>query len=687
MGNVPVRRLHGSAPFTSGPEWGAGALLSLALVAACESPMAPVACGPLPQVTVHAGETASVTACFNDPNGDALGYALASSNPSVATASLAGGVVNVEAVAPGSATIVLTARDAGGLQGQASFRVVVPNRPPHARGSIPAQRVEAGGEVVVDLASWFEEPDGETLAFRVVASDAAVAGVALSGARATLAGLAKGVADITATATDPGGLAAVQTFGFEVPNRGPVAVGVIEGQVMERGETRVIDLAPWFDDPDGDPLAYAASSSSPDAVAATASGAGLRLTVLANGRSRVTVTARDPEGLTATQSFGAEAPNRAPRPLGSIPAQAIRTGDTAAVDVSAHFADPDGDALTYSASSSDAGIASVRVFGATIELKGAREGVAEIAVTAADPGGLSATLAFQATVSGGEEPPGSFEIEIRFATAMSASQMAAFESARARWMAVLADTELADMPVPEGVVRCPFPGQTYEQNVRAIDDLLIIAAVAEIDGVGGTIGRAGPCGTRQESMLPWLGGMEFDAADLHWMEANGTLEAVILHEMGHVLGIGSLWDRFGLLRNPSLAAEREVDTHFAGAKAIRAFDEIGGTAYARGAKVPVENLGTRSGSDDSHWRKSVFGNELMTWSIAPGSSPLSAVTVASLADLGYAVRMDLADAYRLPTGAALLAHRRRAIPLGDDVLRIPIEVRDRNGRVVGVIPP
>ncbi|MYA12633.1 MAG: hypothetical protein F4Z32_14365, partial [Gemmatimonadetes bacterium] len=589
-------------------------------------------------------------------------------------------------IAPGSATIVLTARDDGGLQGQASFHVVVPNRPPRARGSIPAQRVEAGGEVVVDLASWFEEPDGETLAFRVVASDAAVTGVALSGARATLAGLAKGVADITATATDPGGLAAVQTFGFAVPNREPGALGVIEGQVMERGETRVIDLAPWFDDPDGDPLAYAASSSSPAAVAVAVSGAGLRLTALGSGRSRVTVTARDPEGLTATQSFGAEAPNRAPRVVGSIPAQAIRTGDTAAVDVSAHFADPDGDPLTYSASSSDAGIASVQVFGATIELRGAREGVAEIAVTAADPGGLSATLSFQATVSGEEEPPGSFEIEIRHATPMSASQMAAFESARARWMAILADTELPDMPVPEGVVRCRFPGQIYEQNVRAVDDLLIIAAVAEIDGEYKTVGRAAPCGIRQESMLPWLGVMEFDAADLERMETNGTLEAVILHEMGHVLGIGSLWDHHELLRDPSLAAEMEVDTHFAGAKAIRAFDEVGGAAYARGAKVPVENMGTRSGSDDSHWRKSVFGNELMNPSVE-ASMPLSAVTVASLADLGYAVRMDLADAYRLPTAAALLAHRRRAIPLGDDVLRIPIEVRDRSGRVVGVIPP
>jgi hypothetical protein len=756
----------------------ARALLSTVLLAACESPMAPTACGPLPQVTVHVGETVSVTACFNDPNGDPLGYALASSNPSVATASLAGSVVNVDAVAPGSATINLTARDTGGLQGQASFRVVVPNRPPRVRGSIPAQRVEAGREVVVDLSAWFEEPDGESLVFRIVPSDVAVVGVALSGARATFVGLAKGVAEITATATDPGGLAAVQTFRFEVPNRGPVAVGVIEGQVMERGETRVIDLAPWFDDPDGDPLAYTASSSRPGAVAAAASGASLRLTALATGRATVTVTARDPDGLTDTHSFGAEAPNHAPLPVGPIPAQAIRPGETAAVDVSAYFDDPDGDALeyaasssdpsvatvsisasvvavaalmrgsatievtatdpgglgatqtfeatvanrgpeatgaipdrsvgvgetaaldgsayfsdpdgdplTYSASSSDAGIAAVQVFGATLELTGMRKGVVDITVTAADPGGLAATLSFQATVGGDEEPPGSFRIELRLATAMSMAQKAAFERASARWMALLADTELPDMPVPEGVVEVQIGGRTYRERVSAVDDLMIVAAVAEIDGRGEILGWAGPRELHAGSMLPWLGVMEFDAADLDDMQAKGTLDAVILHEMGHVLGIGSLWGYFGLLRNPSLEAEREVDTHFTGPRATRAFDEVGGASYTAGAKVPVENRGTGPGSDDSHWRKNVFGPELMSPSIAPGGSPLSAVTVASLSDMGYAVRMDLTDTYRLPGPAALLEHRRRAIPLGNDVIRIPMKVRDRNGRVVGVIRP
>ncbi len=739
--------------------------------------MAPSPCGPIPQVTVHAGETSSVPACFNDPDGDVLSYGVGSSNAAVVAATISGGVVTVTGRAPGSATITVTAVDSDALRAQQSFRVEVPNRPPRVRGSIPAQRVEAGREVVVDLASWFEEPDGESLAFRVVPSDPAVADVAVSGTRATLTGLAKGVADITVTATDPGGLAAVQTFRFEVPNRGPVAVGVIEGQIVERGETRTIDLAAWFHDADGDLLRYVTSSSNPRAVTASVSGAALQLTAIAAGRATVTVTARDPDGLTATQSFSAEAPNRPPaavgvlpdqelatgetvqlevqdhftdpdgdaltytatssnssaarasasgstvtitaasagnatvtvtardpgglgashqfrvtvhlpnqppRPVGSIPAQTIETGDGATVDASAYFTDPDGDPLTYSASSSDPGIVSVEVFGATLELQGLREGRATITVTGTDLGGLAATQSFQVTVTG--EDRGLFQIDLRFATPMSSSQRAAFERASSRWMAILADTELPDMPVSEGVVGCRFSEEAYEERVGVIDDLLIIAAVAEIDGDDGTLARAGFCGVRDASRLPYYGLMEFDAADLAGMEADGILESVILHEMGHVLGIGSLWDRHGLLRNPSLAAEREVDTHFAGAQAIRAFDEVGGASYTAGAKVPVENTGTRPGSDDSHWRKSVFGNELMNPSAEP-VMPLSAVTAASLADLGYAVRMDLSDAYRLPGAAALRAHERRAIDLGNDVIRIPIEVRNEKGRVVGILLP
>jgi hypothetical protein len=41
--------------------------------------------------------------------------------------------------------------------------------------------------------------------------------------------------------------------------------------------------------------------------------------------------------------------------------------------------------------------------------------------------------------------------------------------------------------------------------------------------------------------------MQFDTADLASMQANGTLNDVITHEMGHVLGIGTIWTAKGVL--------------------------------------------------------------------------------------------------------------------------------------------
>ena len=114
------------------------ALLPVLAIAACENPQPPAACGPIPQVTVHAGETATVTACFNDPNEEMLTYSVSSADPGVATAAISGTTVTVGAVAPGNASVTVTASDPGGLEAQQSFQVLVPNRAPQPRGmSLP----------------------------------------------------------------------------------------------------------------------------------------------------------------------------------------------------------------------------------------------------------------------------------------------------------------------------------------------------------------------------------------------------------------------------------------------------------------------------------------------------------------------------------------------------------------------
>ena len=137
-----------------------------------------------------------------------------------------------------------------------------------------------------------------------------------------------------------------------------------------------------------------------------------------------------------------------------------------------------------------------------------------------------------------------------------------------------------------------------------------------------------------------------------------SLHFTALHEIGHVLGFGTLWDRFGYLQDPAAGtASRLPDTHFSGALAIAAFNHAGGASYP-GAKVPVENDTARyPGAEDSHWRESVFGDELMTGGLrgVRGTfEPLSRVTVASLADLCYAVNYAAADAFRLPRPASAL---------------------------------
>ena len=63
------------------------------------------------------------------------------------------------------------------------------------------------------------------------------------------------------------------------------------------------------------------------------------------------------------------------------------------------FVDADGDALTYTVSSSSPQVVTALVAGARVRLTAAGEGTATIRVTATDPGGLSATQSFTVTVS------------------------------------------------------------------------------------------------------------------------------------------------------------------------------------------------------------------------------------------------------------------------------------------------
>jgi Leishmanolysin/Bacterial Ig-like domain (group 2) len=273
-----------------------------------------------------------------------------------------------------------------------------------------------------------------------------------------------------------------------------------------------------------------------------------------------------------------------------------------------------------------------------------------------------------------------FNIDVRFLGSATSSQRLAFANAESRWESLIIG-DLEDVQLSAGPSQCGDGSPAINED---IDDLLILVTLDSIDGPGNVLGSAGPCFVRNTDGLSVLGAMVFDTTDLQDVESAGLLNALILHEMGHVLGFGSLWPTDSLLVDPSL--DGGLDPHFIGSQAVAAFNSIGGSGYT-GAKVPVEDTGGE-GTADGHWRESVFGNELMTGFVDLGENPLSIVTVASLADEGYTVNLNGADPYSLLLSLRASRSRPRVdrpgVELRQDVLRLPIRKVDRRGNVTGL---
>jgi len=72
--------------------------------------------------------------------------------------------------------------------------------------------------------------------------------------------------------------------------------------------------------------------------------------------------------------------------------------------------------------------------------------------------------------------------------------------------------------------------------------IFVCASSSSIDGPGAILGSGGPRFIRTDSGMPITGKMNFDTPDVDILRADGTFLGVVLHEMGHVLGIGALWE-------------------------------------------------------------------------------------------------------------------------------------------------
>ncbi|MCB7481047.1 leishmanolysin-related zinc metalloendopeptidase [Christiangramia sediminis] len=222
---------------------------------------------------------------------------------------------------------------------------------------------------------------------------------------------------------------------------------------------------------------------------------------------------------------------------------------------------------------------------------------------------------------------GRFNISLKYLVPVTDRQREVFEAAAARWERIIIKDEssfpqadVAGFALPSAFVG--FPAVNAD---AAIDDVVIEVALTPIDGPGKVLGSAGPRFVRTSNRLPFSGVMRFDVEDLAFLDELDLFEDVIVHEMGHVLGVGTLWNSGGKMLSQGPAS----NPYFTGEMANVFWNAEGGEF-----ELPIENIGG-PGTAGGHWRESLLRNELMTGFINLGENPLSRITAGSMKDLGY----------------------------------------------------
>ncbi|GLC23946.1 Ig-like domain-containing protein [Roseisolibacter agri] len=264
-----------------------------------------------------------------------------------------------------------------------------------------------------------------------------------------------------------------------------------------------------------------------------------------------------------------------------------------------------------------------------------------------------------------DPPADRFRVELRFVVPTEKPFEDAFRNGVADWeRAILQGGAGLTINFPENACGSADPART-----EAVRHLLIYVRLDHIDGRGGVLGSAGPCFLRAADGLPIVGQMRFDTTDLRALLNAGTLQAVVTHEIGHVVGVSRFtWNSALRTLAPNVATA--PDPRFIGRRGMLASAGMGFTMPGEG--VPIESE-DGSGAAGPHWREAVFTIELMTGVMesptAPGTPlerrPMSLLTIESLGDVGYQVVQGAADVFgrllETPLTGAALADRLPAL--------------------------
>jgi len=198
----------------------------------------------------------------------------------------------------------------------------------------------------------------------------------------------------------------------------------------------------------------------------------------------------------------------------------------------------------------------------------------------------------------------SFDIRLNFLGGLSVAQERVFERAESFWESRIAG---------------------YQDGITLSGLTMTIAGVP-VDGAGGFAGFASPMGSVVQNgfTLATFSTMQFDSADLSVLENSGALFDVVVREMAHAIGFGTMWSANNLHINGSGL--------YTGAKALAAYRaEFDPDA----SFIPVElqgGFGVANILWDEDW---AGGPEELLTKLIDTPTFISLTTLASLEDIGY----------------------------------------------------
>ncbi len=188
------------------------------------------------------------------------------------------------------------------------------------------------------------------------------------------------------------------------------------------------------------------------------------------------------------------------------------------------------------------------------------------------------------------------------------------------------------------------------QNNTSLDssaDLTIDIALLDIDGENGVLGSSTVTDTWGDSYTPSESLIEFDIADANSYYEQGLWDDIVLHEMVHSLGFGTVWQNEGVV---------EVSTDESGEVVVEYTGESASALEPTDADTPIVETDGGAGTAYGHWDEETYGNELMTGTIDE-SNYISEMTFGALEDLGYEIdyTIDVSDYLGVGTSASLTA--------------------------------